>query len=192
MNVIDDSEFIRDSKVPLTKKNIRLLIFAKSNINKNSVVYDIGAGTGGISIDAARNSKIVYAVEKNQTAFDILQKNIEKFKIENIVPINSEAPDGMENLPSADVIFIGGTGGNFESIVRKSIDKLNPSGTIIITAITLQTILNSIEIFSTLKNFSTDAIQVQINNVNRVKNFDMLKAENPIFVFTAKKICNDF
>ena len=188
MNVIDDSEFIRDSKVPLTKKNIRLLIFAKSNINKNSVIYDIGAGTGGISIDAARNSKIVYAVEKNQTAFDILQKNIEKFKIENIVPINSEAPDGMENLPSADVIFIGGTGGNFESIVRKSIDKLNPSGTIIITAITLQTILNSIEIFSTLKNFSTDAIQVQINNINRIKNFDMLKAENPIFIFTAKKV----
>ena len=72
--------------------------------------------------------------------------------------------------------------------VRKSIEKLNPTGTIIITAITLQTILNSIEIFSKLENFSTDAIQIQINNVNRIKNFDMLRAENPIFIFTAKKI----
>lgn len=185
--LISDSEFIRAEKIPMTKKNIRLLVLAESNIEKNSIVYDIGGGTGALSIDAARicSEGFVYTLEKNPASVDLIRQNLEKFHVENLKLIESNAPDGMENLPPADVILIGGSGGNLEKILERSVENLKSHGRIIVTAITLQTISTALDFFNNHAEFNCESIQAQINRIERVKNLDMLRAENPIFILNA-------
>lgn len=185
--LIDDSEFLRAEKIPMTKKNIRLLVLAQAEIEKNSIVYDIGGGTGALSIDASRfcPSGFVYTIEKNPASCELIRRNLEKFRVENLNLIESNAPDGMENLPPADVIFVGGSGGRIEQILERSVERLKSHGRIIVTSITLQTISKALDFFYARKEFQCESIQAQINRISRVKDLDMLFAENPIFILKA-------
>ena len=182
--LIDDSEFLRADKVPMTKKNLRRIVLSMAELDENSIVYDIGGGTGALSIDAAKRAKFVYTLEKNPASVDLIRRNVDKFNVKNLILIETNAPDQMEDLPPADVIIVGGSGGNLESILKKSVEKLKSYGRIIVTAITIQTISQTLDFFRD-RDFATEAIQAQINRIERIKNLDMLFSENPIFILKA-------
>lgn len=104
---ISDDLFIRD-KVPMTKEEIRILTMCKAKIRPDSIIWDIGAGTGSLSIEAAMLAPQgrVYAVEKKDLAVELLQKNIAKFALQDkIEVIQANAPQGLENLPDCDVVL---------------------------------------------------------------------------------------
>lgn len=181
--MIDDEKFIR-GKVPMTKQEIRILTLAKARIDSNSVVVDVGAGTGSITIEAARlapNGKI-FAIERKADAIELIRRNVEKFSVNNVEIICAEAPDGLEDLPELDAAIIGGSGGQLEKILDAL--KLKIGGRVVVNAITLQTAAACVEYFRT-HNWNYEACQVQITRLERVGNYDMAKALNPVWIITA-------
>lgn len=185
---IPDDEFIR-GKVPMTKQEIRILTIVKAGIGPDSVVCDVGAGTGSISIEAARQAEngMVYAIERKPEGIELIKKNAEKFGVKNIRIIEAYAPDGMEELPKLDVAIIGGSGSNLPVILDTIHQKLVPGGKIVINCITVQTIAQCLEYMRNREDYRYEAIQVQVNQLEQVGAYDMAKANNPIYIVTCVK-----
>ena len=181
--MIDDEKFLR-GKIPMTKLEIRILTLAKAKLEKNSIIVDIGAGTGSITIEAAKicsNGKI-FAIERNFEAVELIKRNLKRFSVENAEIIHSEAPDGLENLPNElDAAIIGG---KILDVLGK---KLKIGGRIVINAITLQTAAKSIEYFRS-RGQNYDACQIQITRLEKIGKYDMSKALNPVWIISAEKI----
>ena len=187
---IADEEFIRD-KVPMTKEEIRILTMCKAKIRPDDIIWDIGAGTGSLSIEAALLAPQgkVYAIEKKDLAVNLLHQNIAKFKLENNVEvIATEAPKGLDDLPSCDVVFIGGSGKHMFEILDLIDTKLKTGGRIIVNAVTIQTIAQITEYMTKKENYTYEAIQVQVNRLRKIGSYDMFNALNPVYIVTCKKI----
>lgn len=186
---IADDEFIR-GKVPMTKQEIRILTLAKAHIEPNSIVYDIGAGTGSLTIEAARLAPQgkVFAIERKDEAMALLRQNIEHFGVHNVTLLQEEAPKGLENLPAADVVLIGGSGGQLIAILEALTPKVKKGGRIVVNAIALQTVMRVVSYMRQFpERYAYDAMQVQINHFEQVGSYDMAKAGNPICIVTCTK-----
>ena len=187
---IADEEFIRD-KVPMTKEEIRILTMCKAKIRSDNIIWDIGAGTGSLSIEAAllASQGEVYAIEKKDLAVDLLHQNIAKFKLEDKVKvIATEAPKGLDELPNCDVVFIGGSGKHMFEILDIIDSKLNEGGRIIVNAVTIQTISEITTYMKQKENCTYEAIQVQVNRLRQIGSYDMFNAQNPVYIVTCKKL----
>lgn len=187
---IPDEEFIR-GKVPMTKQEIRVLTMVKAQISKNDIVWDIGAGTGSLSIEAARLAENghVYAIERNPEGIGLIKKNAEKFGVCNLTVIEAEAPAGMENMPDCDAVIIGGSGKQLDPILDVINAHLKVGGHIVLNCITIQTLSSCLAYMRSHKEeFKYEAIQVQVNRLEAVGPYDMAKAINPIYIVTCKKI----
>lgn len=186
MKYIKDQEFIRGN-CPMTKEDIRILSISKMNLEENSKVLDVGAGTGSVSIQAAKICKKgrVFAIEKDEEALDIIKKNKDKFNCENVKIIEGEALELEETIKdSFNSIFIGGSGGNLEEIISRYGDKLLDQGTMVLNFITINNLNRALETLKKL-NYKTECIQVSISKARGKSN--MLIANNPIFIITAIK-----
>ena len=185
---IDDEKFIR-GKIPMTKQEIRILTLAKAQIDSDSIVVDVGAGTGSITVEAARLAKNgkVFAVERNLEAIELIKQNIEKFSVDNVEIICAEAPDALKILPTLDAAIIGGSGGRLEKILDIIYTKLKIGGKIVINAITIQTAATALAYFRA-NNIKYDAFQVQITRLKKIRAYDMNQVLNPIWIVTAEKI----
>lgn len=186
---IADEEFIRD-KVPMTKEEIRILTMCKAKIRPDNIIWDIGAGTGSLSIEAALLAPQgeVYAIEKKDLAVDLLHQNIAKFKLEDKVKvIATEAPKGLDELPNCDVVFIGGSGKHMFEILDIIDSKLNEGGRIIVNAVTIQTISEITTYMKQKESYTYEAIQVQVNRLRQIGSYDMFNAQNPVYIVTCKK-----
>lgn len=186
---INDDMFIRD-KVPMTKEEIRILTMCKAKVRLDSIVWDIGAGTGSLSIEAAflAPQGKVYAVEKKDLAVELLQKNIAKFNLKDkIEVIAAEAPQGLDKLPVCDAVFIGGSGKHMFEILDVIDTKLKTGGRIVVNAVTVQTIAQITEYMSQKENYTYEAVQVQVNRLRKVGSYDMFNAQNPVYIVTCVK-----
>ena len=187
---IADEEFIRD-KVPMTKEEIRILTMCKAKIRPDNIIWDIGAGTGSLSIEAALLAPQgeVYAIEKKDLAVDLLHQNIAKFKLEDKVKvIATEAPKGLDELPNCDVVFIGGSGKHMFEILDIIDSKLKEGGLIIVNAVTIQTISEITTYMKQKESYTYEAIQVQVNRLRQIGSYDMFNAQNPVYIVTCKKL----
>ena len=186
---IDDENFIR-GKIPMTKREVRILTLVNANIGVNDIVVDIGAGTGSISIEAAliATSGQVFAVERKIEGVNLIQKNAEKFSVKNITIINDEAPHGLSTIPKIDVAIIGGSGGVLEEILANIDAKIKVGGRIVLNCITIQTLAKALGWLKCRKDYKYDAMQVQINRLKNLGFYDMAEALNPVHIVTATKI----
>lgn len=186
---IDDSEFIR-GKVPMTKQEVRILTLTKARIAPSDIVYDIGAGTGSISIEAARiaHEGKVFAIERNPAGISLIKENMKKFQVENIEVVSGEAPGALAGLTNCDAVIIGGSGRNLDDILDIVHERLKVGGRVILNCITIQTISSCLEYLRAHKDeFDYEAIQVQVNRLKAVGPYDMADAVNPIYIVTAIK-----
>ncbi|SCI83754.1 Probable cobalt-precorrin-6Y C(15)-methyltransferase [decarboxylating] [uncultured Clostridium sp.] len=190
MILIKDSEFIRGN-CPMTKEDIRALAIWKMNLNDNSTVLDVGSGSGSISVQASKlvPKGYVYAIERDDEAYNISKKNIEKFNCLNTVLIKGEASeilrDYISNGKKFDSIFIGGSGGNLVKIVNQCSKLLNENGTIVMNFITLDNAYKGVEEVKKL-NYKVDISMVNISK-NKGQSYMMI-ANNPIYIIQATKI----
>lgn len=186
---IADEEFIRQD-VPMTKQEIRILSLVKAQIAPDAVVYDIGAGTGSISIEAARLAPQgeVYAIERETAGINLIRANAANFAVSNVRVIQAEAPDGIADLPEADAILIGGSGSRLPEILEAVTPKLKAKGRLVLNCITVQTLMQCIDYMRTHSDtYIYEAIQVQVTRLQQVGTYDMAKANNPIYIVTCWK-----
>lgn len=186
---IADEEFIRQD-VPMTKQEIRILSLVKARIAPDAVVYDIGAGTGSISIEAARLAPQgeVYAIEREAAGISLIRANAANFAVPNVRVLQSEAPDGIADLPEADAILIGGSGSRLPEILAAVTPKLKATGRLVLNCITVQTLMQCIEFMREHSDtYIYEAIQVQVTRLQQVGTYDMAKAHNPIYIVTCWK-----
>lgn len=186
---IDDEEFLRD-KVPMTKSDIRALAMAKLELSEAAICYDIGAGSGSCSIEMGRfaSKGKVYAIEHKKIACDLIEKNIKKFSLKNIEVIFGEASEKIEDIEAPSHVFIGGSGGDLELIVDK-IYKKNENATVVITAITLETIAGINEIVKKYANlgYKYDMSFISFANNKTVANYNMMIGGNPVLIARIKR-----
>ena len=186
---IDDEKFIR-GKIPMTKREIRILTLVNAQIGANDIVVDIGAGTGSISIEAAKiaTGGHVFAIEKKFEGVKLIEQNAEKFSVKNITIINAEAPDGLSKIPQIDVAIIGGNGGFLEEILKTIDAKIKIGGRIVLNCITIQTLAKALDWFKCRKEYIYEAVQVQVSRLKNLGFYDMAEALNPMYIVTAVKI----
>lgn len=182
--------FIR-GQVPMTKAEVRAVTIAKARLTDKQVIWDIGAGTGSISVEAALTSihGQVHAVEKEEDAVELLKQNIELFKAGNIKVYHGTAPEALAGLPAPDRVFIGGSGGSLGQIIKHVCEKLVPGGRVVINAVVLETITNAVELLKAAPGFGDlDIVQVSIAKTVKAGSVNMFKSNNPVFVISAEKI----
>jgi cobalt-precorrin-6B (C15)-methyltransferase len=185
---IPDDMFIRRD-VPMTKREIRCLAISAMRLRNSSIVWDIGAGTGSVSVEAAiiaKNGR-VYAVEKDAQALALIQQNAERFELDNIEAVYGEAPDILEKLPAPDSVFIGGSGGYMGSIMNTCGQHLRSGGTLVINCISLENAALAIEAMRACGFIGTDIIQAAISRGSMAGCHTMLKALNPIFIISGRR-----
>ncbi|MBP1925069.1 precorrin-6Y C5,15-methyltransferase (decarboxylating) [Sedimentibacter acidaminivorans] len=183
---IRDDEFIT-GHAPMTKSEVRTISIGKLNLKSDSIVYDIGAGTGSVSIETALklSGGTLYAIEKNKGAIDLIKENIEKFKVYNIEIIEGVAPEGLDNLPKPDSVFIGGSSGNMDAIFDCLLKK-SPHVNIVINTITLQSLNEALEAMEKYKFEDVEIVNVSISKSKKISRYDMMMGQNPIYIISGK------
>lgn len=181
---IADSAFIR-GKVPMTKSEIRSISLAKLNLGKDSVLYDVGAGTGSVAVEAAlmMPEGTVYAVEKKAEGLALIGENRDKFGAGNLVPVPGCAPEALAGLAAPTHVFIGGSSGRLKEIIR-CVRQKNPRVRIVINAVTLETLNTAVTQIKDLNFAYSEIIQVQVSRAQRAAGYHMMKAGNPVWIIT--------
>ena len=184
--MIDDGDFIR-GKVPMTKQEIRVLTIAKARLTADDVAVDVGAGTGSLTIEAAMICRKVYALERNDDAVELIKRNLQKFAVDNVEIIHEEAPRGLDRIGRIDAAMIGGSGGHLVDILNEIDQRLVTGGRLVLNCITIQSVSTALDWLRARDAYEHNAIQVQINRIERVGRVDMARALNPIFIISAIK-----
>jgi precorrin-6Y C5,15-methyltransferase (decarboxylating) CbiT subunit len=189
---IPDKAFERGN-VPMTKEEVRSLALAKLRLCRGDVLYDIGAGTGSVTVEAALLGARVYAVERRPEALELLRRNLAKFGVvaSSAVPGDGEArvvegtaPEALRNLEAPHRVFIGGSGGRMEEIIDAITEKLLPEGRVVITAITLETLQRACAALEKA-NFEQEVVLASFARAEKVREgVTMMKAMNPVFIIT--------
>ena len=188
---IPDELFERTDKVPITKEEVRVIQLSKARLSPGQAVYDIGCGSGSVSIEAAlqvEKSGKVIAIDHDDNAIELTKKNIEKFGISNITILLGNAKDKIPDLEKADAIFIGGTGGDTQEIIELSQNKLKPGGRIVVGIILIETLYSVLQTLDRLSFESIDITQVTISKSRKTSTGTMMLARNPVTIISATKV----
>ena len=188
---IPDDFFERAEKVPITKEEVRTIQLSKARLRKGQTVFDIGCGSGSISIEAAiqiESSGKVIAIDYDSNAVELTKRNIEKFEISNVSVILGNAKEKILELEKADTIFIGGTGGDTREIVELSENKLKSGGRIVIGIILIETLYSVLQVLDKLQFESVDITQVTISKSRKTSTGTMMLPRNPVTIISATKI----
>ncbi len=182
---IPDEEFVR-GKAPMTKSEIRCLCVAKLGLQRDSLVYDIGAGTGSVSVEMAFQvpEGTVWAIEKEEEAAKLIRENCRKFQVSNIEVVEGMAPEAFLDLSVPTHAFIGGSSGNLREILELLLKK-NPKIRVVISAVTLETIGETVECLKELPFAGTEAVQVQTSKAKTLGRYQLMMGQNPVYIFTA-------
>ena len=188
---IPDEYFERTENVPITKEEVRTIQISKARLKPGQTVYDIGCGSGSISIEAAfqvESSGKVLAIDYDENAIELTKKNMYKFGLSNISVIFGNAKEKILELEEADAIFIGGTGGDTKEIVEISQNKLKSGGRIVIGTILIETLYSVLQILDKLQFESVDITQVTIAKSRKTSTGTMMLARNHVTIISATKI----
>ena len=181
-----DEDFLR-GKVPMTKEEIRLLSVAKLDIHPQDVIWDIGAGTGSVSIALAyaASEGRVYAIERNEEAVALLAENRKRLGAYNVQIRQATAPEGLEKLPAPDKVFIGGSSGNMDAILEAVLRK-NPTAQVVINAITLETLQAAVSSMEQ-RQMEPEILCASMAKADVVGGYHMMRGLNPIYILSGRR-----
>lgn len=186
---IRDEEFTRNAAgektVPMTKEEVRTLSLAKLELSPDAVCYDVGAGTGSLSVEMAMRAHAgkVYAVERKPEAAELIRRNARKFARDNLEVVEGLAPEALQGLETPTHCFVGGSSGNLREILEAVLEK-NPSVRVVINCITLETLQEAMDSVKTLPLKGTEVVQVMVSRARALGRYHMMTGENPIYIIT--------
>ena len=188
---IPDELFERVEEVPITKEEVRVVQVSKGRLSAGNVVYDVGCGSGSVSVEASYqigSTGKVFSIDIDPKAIELTKKNLSKFGILNVSVILGNAKEKISELPQADAIFIGGTGGDTADIVKLCEGKLRQGGRIVIGTILIETLYAILKTIEKLRFSSVDITQVTISKSRKTTTGTMMIARNPVTIISATKI----
>ncbi len=178
-------EMFERGKVPMTKEEVRTICIAKLRLTEDAVLYDVGAGTGSISIEAAMQSGMmrVYAIEKNPEGVKLIRENCRKMKIDHVQVIEGNAPKVLEGLEAPTHVFIGGSSGNLKEILQ-CVKAKNPSVKIVMTCISLNTMAEVMKAIESGDLRDPEIVQISVAKSKQVAHHHMMTGQNPIYIIS--------
>lgn len=184
---LPDEAFLRELEpgklVPMTKSEVRSICLSKLRLTPNAVCWDVGAGTGSVSIEMARlcADGTVYAIEKSERALALLEQNKEAFSASNMQIIPGPAPEACRDLPAPTHAFLGGTSGSVRDILALLLEK-NPHVRIVATAVTLESVS---ALSACMEDFeAAECVSVQVSKAAALGRYHLMQAQNPVYIFT--------
>ena len=183
---VPDEEFIR-GKAPMTKEEVRCVSLSKLRLHEDSICYDVGAGTGSVSVEMALRADQgkVFAVEKKDDAVALLYENKQKFAVDNLEIIKGEAPEALKELPVPTHAFIGGSSGNLKEIIALLLEK-NQNVRIVINCITLETISEALDVLKEYDFAEREVVQLAASRSKEIGRYHLMMGENPIYIITCQ------
>ena len=183
---IPDELFIRGD-VPMTKQEVRAVALAKLRLTATDTVWDVGAGTGSVSIEAALVARAgsVWAVERNATGVRLIRENADAFGCGNVHAVPGVAPEALAKLPVPDAVFVGGSAGELPSIVEAALEK-NLQVRLCVPCVTVETLTEACALLSGSRFKEFEACQVSAARAEAVGSHHLMKAQNPVFLVSAR------
>jgi precorrin-6Y C5,15-methyltransferase (decarboxylating) len=185
---VPDEDFATVKKL-ITREEVRAVSLAKLRLRHDMTLWDIGAGSGSVSIEADNlmpNGR-VFAIERNQQCLTFLKENLKKFNARNVTPVEEAAPNGLDDLPDPDRVFIGGSGGHLWKILEAADARLPTGGRIVMNAVTLDTLTAATEFFENA-GYELEVTTVNISRTRPLTDYKMFEAFDPVFVLAAAKV----
>lgn len=184
---IPDQAFLR-GQAPMTKEEVRSVSLSKLALAREAVVYDIGAGTGSVAVECARQciNGTVYAIEKNAQALELLRQNKIKHRAWNLEIISGEAPEALSELPVPTHAFVGGSGGRLMEIARLLWEK-NPRVRLVLNVISLETLQEVIELMKNTEFSHKEIVQISVAKAKELGRHHLMMGQNPVYVITLQK-----
>ena len=181
---LPDAAFLRGD-VPMTKEEVRALALSRLRLEENHIVWDVGAGTGSVSVECALACPRgrVFAVEKKPEALALIGENKARFGVDNLEVVAGTAPEALEGLPAPDRVFLGGTSGNMEEILD-AVFRKNPAARVVCTAVTLETVGEAARRFAKLEG--ADMVQVSVTRTRPAGPYHLMDAQNPVWLFSGE------
>ena len=179
-----DSAFLR-AEVPMTKQEVRAVTLAKLGVTKRAVCWDVGAGTGSVSLEMAECAEdgTVYAVEQKEAACELIERNKLHLGISNVVVVRGTAPEALEALPAPTHVFIGGSSGNMKDILELALQK-NPQARIVVNTVTAESFAEAVALLKTLPVVDTEIVELSAAHGRAVGRYHLMTAQNPVFVIS--------
>ena len=183
---IPDELFIRGD-VPMTKQEVRAVALAKLRLTATDTVWDVGAGTGSVSIEAALVARAgsVWAVERNAAGVRLIRENADAFGCGNVHTVPGVAPEALAKLPVPDAVFVGGSAGELPSIVEAALEK-NSQVRLCVPCVTVETLTEACALLSGSRFKGFEACQVSAARAEAVGSHHLMKAQNPVFLVSAR------
>lgn len=185
---LPDTAFLRggpENPVPMTKSEVRAVCLSKLRLTADAVCWDIGAGTGSVSIEMALQAREgkVYAVEEKENAFQLLTQNCKRFGTKNLTAVLGHAPEALKQLPAPTHAFIGGSSGKLREMISLLLEK-NPQVRIVASAISLETIGELTACLSAFPFSETEAVSLSLARSRRAGSHRLMMGQNPVYIFT--------
>nr|MBL0714565.1 precorrin-6Y C5,15-methyltransferase (decarboxylating) subunit CbiT [Desulfobacterales bacterium] len=167
----------------ITKSEVRAVSLSKLQLKKGMVLWDLGAGSGAVAIEAAGliPGGQIYALEKNKERAAQIRSNCVRFKVHNINVIGSRLPDGLDELPDPDRIFVGGGGKALAATLRKAINRMKANGVMVVNTVLLDSMNTAVRMMKA-GGLQTDLTQIQISRSRPMPTGDRMEALNPVWI----------
>lgn len=180
---MEDKYFIR-GKIPMTKSEIRAIVIAKLELQADSILYDIGAGTGSVAVEAALTARQghVYAIEQKEEGCELIRRNQAALGAKNLTVVEGRAPKALAGLPIPDRVFIGGSGGELAKILDQVRD-CNPQVRVVLTVIALET-LTEVGEYLRRRELEAEIVSVQVARAEKLGNYHLMQGQNPVYIIT--------
>jgi len=185
---IPDEAFERGS-LPMTKREVRALTISAARLAPGLTVWDVGAGTGSLSVEAALFTPggRVIAVEKNREGVLLIQKNSVRFGVSQIELIHGEAPQALIGLPAPERVLVGGSGGQLEEILAVCAKRLVVGGILVATIISPRNLVKVLDIFNAAPFSEPEGVFVQASRLERLGRENIFRAQNGVWIISARK-----
>lgn len=177
-----DEAFERGEKIPMTKQEVRAAVLAKLAVTPEDVCWDVGAGTGSVSVELAAQCRAVWAVECRPEACALIEENRRRFHAYNLHIAEGFAPEATADLPKPDAVFVGGSGGKLREILR-AVHAANPAARVCVSAIALETLSAACEALCGL-GYRVEVVQISVSRARAAGELHLLLAQNPVFLIT--------
>lgn len=183
---VPDGAFLRGT-TPMTKSEVRAVCLSKLRLAPSCTVWDVGAGTGSVSVECALTAAggRVFAVERDAEALSLLEQNRARFGAYNMEIVAGEAPGALEALPPPDRVFVGGSGGSMEEILRAALQK-NPAARVVVTAVTLETLAETARCFEILNLKDTEIAELAVSKARLAGSYHLMQANNPVYILSGE------